>query len=139
MVLFNQSQAMQKRWIISNFIAGQLDGTYWDIASSAAHYRANPASEPFQGYTLELARDVIARIRTDYDAFSAAEAAVLENHGYFMADAAARAHLAAFVRTPEPLRVPHPAWMQEAKVRSALRNSARKRIFGRGRNRPEPR
>ena len=127
-VLFNQSQVVQKRWLISSFVAGQLHGTYWDIEGSAKHYLADPGHSKYVGYTPELARDVIATIRTDYDAFSAAEAAVLENHGYFMAQAAAETHL--IIPEPgAPLRVPHPGWMNEAEIRAALRDSARIRHF----------
>ena len=128
-VLWNQLQVVQKRWLISSFISRQLDGTYWSIESSPVHY-PEALGGP-SGYSPALARDVIAAIRTDYDAFSDAEASVLENHGYFMADAAARAHLPALPLRPEPLRVPHPAWMSEAAVRAALQGSARKRFLGR--------
>jgi NTE family protein len=130
-VLWNQSQAVQKRWLMSNFTAGFLEGTYWGIGGSPWHYREDEYVEsPSRvGYSPALARDVIAPIRTDYDAFSAAEAAVLENHGYLMADAALQAHV---IRgeSPVPLRIPHPAWMGERKVREALAGSARKLLFG---------
>ena len=129
-VLFNQLQVTQKRWLISNFIAGQLEGTYWSIESAPVHY-PEWAAAPIAGYSPSLARDLIATIRTDYDAFSDAEASVLENHGYLMADAAARSHLGAFHLLPAPLCVPHPAWMDEARVRSALRTSAKKKFLGR--------
>ena len=122
---------VQKRWVISNFVAGQMSGTYWDIESSPKHYLKEPGFTSFSGYTPALARDVIAQIRTDYDAFSDAEMAVLENHGYFMAEAAIRAHLGSLSPRPTPLRVPHPAWMNETEIRAALMNSGRKRFFGR--------
>jgi NTE family protein len=129
-VLWNQAQIVQKRWVISGFTAGQLQGTYWDIASSPMHYQQEPGRVAFAGYTPELARDSIARIRTDYDAFSDAEAAVLENHGYFMAEAATRAHFPQDLPRPQ-LRAPHPAWMHETTVRAALRESGRKKFLGR--------
>jgi NTE family protein len=125
-VLWNQSQIMQKRWLISSFISGELHGTYWDIEGSPKHYLQTPGSAKYAGYTPELARDVIAPIRTDYDAFSAAEAAVLENHGYFLTEAAAQAHLR-ILEPAAPLRVPNPGWMNEAEIRSALRDSAQLR------------
>jgi NTE family protein len=128
-VLWNQSQVVQKRWIISGFDAGQLLGTYWGISSSPMHYEQKPGTDAFPGYSPALARDVIARIRTDYDAFSDAEAAVLENHGYFMVEAAARAHLPQLQRSP--LRAPHPAWMNETKIRAALWESGLKKFLGR--------
>jgi NTE family protein len=137
-VLWNQSQVVQKRWLMSNFAAGLLHGTYWSIAGSPWHYREHEyvQSPPRAGYSPALARDVIAPIRTDYDAFSTAEAAVLENHGYLMADAAIQAHVIK-AESPAPLQIPHPAWMGERKVRAALSGSARKLLFGH--LRPEPR
>ena len=129
LVLWNQSQAVQKRWIISGFEAQQLHGTYWGIGSSPMHYEQKPGTDAFPGYSPELARDVIARIRTDYDAFSDAETAVLENHGYLMVEAAVRRHLQQIARPP--LCAPHPAWMHETKIRAALRNSGRKVFLGR--------
>ena len=48
------------------------------------------AREP--GYSKGFAMDVIANIRTDLDAFSEVEQAVLMNHGYALIDAAIRTH-----------------------------------------------
>jgi hypothetical protein len=56
---------------------------------------------------------------------------VLENHGYLLADAAARTHLTGW--RDATLRIPHPAWLSEQKVRYALRNCAPKKFLGRGR------
>ena len=84
------------------------------------------------GYSKALAQEIISIIRTDLDAFSNAEACVLENHGYALADAAVKKHAANIVTTPQPLNVPHPEWLDELKVRSALRDSGKVRILGRG-------
>src|SRR5262249_41916080 len=70
-VTWAQGQDARKRWLLSNFIDGELKGTYWGIDSSVEHY---PQTPPSFGYSQELSRDVIAVIRTDYDAFSDAEA-----------------------------------------------------------------
>ena len=76
--------------------------------------------------------DLIAKIRTDLDAFSEAEASVLENHGYLLADAAIKRHVPHLVPTPAPaLAVPHPEWMHEEKVRRALRESGKMKLLGR--------
>jgi hypothetical protein len=83
------------------------------------------------GYTPALVRDTIATIRLDFDVFSDAEAAVLENHGYLLADAATRTHLPR-LRRPAPLRIPHPAWLSDQKVREALSESSHKLLLGRG-------
>ena len=55
---------------------------------------------------------------------------VLENHGYLLAEAAIRRH-ADFLAT-KPMPPPHCEWMEPARVRSALADSAeQKEPFGR--------
>jgi NTE family protein len=124
-----QTRALRKRWLVSSFerTDGQaLDGSYWAVSGGRASY------EQEGGYSEDLAKTVIAGIRTDLDAFSDAEAAVLENHGYLMADAAIVRHVEALLPAPvPPLRVPHPEWMDDARVRAALKDSGRRRILGR--------
>jgi NTE family protein len=121
-----QTRALRKRWLISSFATEVLRGAYWGIGSAAARY-GRPG-----GYSKDLARDVIAQIRTDLDAFSGAEAAVLENHGYFLVEAALRAHLPELVPPGAlPLRPPHPEWLDEASVRAALAQSGRRTLLGR--------
>jgi NTE family protein len=129
-VTSEQERAVRKRWLISNFIAGQAEGAYWGIGSACDHYGTQT-----RGYSESLAQDIVAELRTDLDAFSPAEAAVLENHGYLLADAAIQAHLgggAIQIPTPAPaLTIPHPEWMDETKVRRALASSARCHVWGR--------
>lgn len=125
----NPGQALRKRWLISNFLANQMQGAYWGIAGAGSHYGIAT-----RGYSEGLAVDVIAKIRTDLDAFSPAEAAVLENHGYSVADAALQAHLAtafpALGPPPAPV-IPHREWMDdEDKVRRALAGSDRSPLLG---------
>ena len=55
------------------------------------------------GYAAALVSETIAAVRTDLDAFGEAEQAVLENHGYLLADAAARRPGATSVGGIEPL------------------------------------
>ena len=78
----NQALAVRKRWLISNFVSGQMKGTYWGIGGTVAEYDLEG------GYSEDVVRNFIAAIRTDLDSFSDAEACVLENHGYALADAA---------------------------------------------------
>jgi NTE family protein len=124
----NQALSVRKRWLISNFISGQLHGTYWGIGSSCSDYGVQ------QGYSSNLAKSVIAAIRTDLDSFSEAEAAVLENHGYWLADAAIRAHVEELLPAHVPeLILPHPEWAEpEEKIREALRDSSHRSLLGRG-------
>jgi NTE family protein len=122
----NQALALRKRWLISNFAAEQLKGTYWGIGGSAYDYGIQ------QGYSSDLAKKFIAAIRTDLDSFSDAEASVLENHGYWLADAAIRKHVPQLLpQLVPPLRVPHPEWEgPEGKIREALKDSGKRTLLG---------
>jgi NTE family protein len=119
--------SMRKRWLISNYLGGGLTGAYWGIGSSALHY-----SENREGYGLELVRRRIANIRTDLDVFSDAEAEVLQNHGYSLADAAIRVHAPALAATASPFVWPYPNWAPQnsRSVAAALRNSSRLSLLG---------
>ena len=65
------------------------------------------------------------------DAFSDAEIAVLENHGYLLADVAVEVHAPQLKAISAPKQIPYPDFMDEGKVRSALRHSDERRWFGR--------
>ena len=123
----NQALAVRKRWLISSFLTNKLKGTYWGIGSSAYEYGVN------QGYSEELAKSCIASIRTDLDSFSKVEAAVLENHGYWLADAAIRIHLPELITGAVPeLKIPHPEWAgPEDKISQALQDSSKRTLLGR--------
>lgn len=108
---------------LSGLAAGWEDSVEWEIARAA-----HPP-----GYRPELVEQTIAAVRTDLDAFGEAEQAVLENHGYLLADAALRGRGMASaggieVLPPEP---PHPRWMNEERVRAALLGSSRRTRVGR--------
>jgi len=122
----NQALALRKRWLISSFIAKHLQGTYWGIGSAAYDYGVS------QGYSEDLAKNFIAAIRTDLDCFSEAEASVLENHGYWLADAAIKVHVPGLLPPAgPPLKVPNPAWAgPDDKIKEALRDSAKRTILG---------
>lgn len=122
----NQALAVRKRWLISNLVSGQLKGTYWGIGSSAYDYGVQ------QGYSNELAKNYIAAIRTDLDSFSDAEASVLENHGYWLSDAAIRAHVPGLAGTDAaPLSIPYPQWAgPEDKIKVALKDSSKRTLLG---------
>lgn len=132
----NQALAVRKRWLISSFKNkgdDGLDGTFWGVGSARESYNLKDGSQLTGGYSKKLATEVIGCVRTDLDAFSAAEAAVLENHGYWLADAGVFAHLSPPLR-PDPyplLRVPHPEWTDEQVVREGLRDSWKRTLWGR--------
>lgn len=132
-----QTRALRKRWLISSFLAAEEPGTtgaegirgaYWSVGSSRGRFLPGDTL----GYSPGIVAGWIGGIRTDLDAFSAAEAEILENHGYAMADAAVKRHVPSIV-TDAPFAPPHPAWppAAEAAVREALRDSARLRLLGR--------
>jgi NTE family protein len=123
----NQALALRKRWLVSNFVAGQMKGTYWGIGSTAYAYGIQ------QGYSDDLVKNYICTIRTDLDRFSAAEASVLENHGYWLVDAAIRKHVPQLLPPNiPPLNVPHPDWIgPEKKIREALKDSGKRTLLGR--------
>jgi len=124
-ILQHQVQALRKRWLISNFVSGQMKGTYWGIGTTVADYGLEG------GYSADLAKNFIAGIRTDLDSFSEAEASVLENHGYTLADAAIRVHVPQLLPAQPPaLAIPHPEWMDEAKVQVALKDSGKRTVLG---------
>ncbi len=128
-ILGKQSLALRKRWIIASFKTGAMEGTYWGVGSAARHYDSD-----FTGYSEELVAEIISEVRTDMDAFSPAEIAVLENHGYLLADAAITRHAPDLPgsHSPPPA-VPHPEWMEESRVRAALAWSHKVRLLGRRR------
>jgi NTE family protein len=104
-----------------------MQGTYWGIASNTANYESN-----HPGYSKELVDQVISQVRTDLDAFSDAEAATLENHGYLLADAAINRHVQQLSVHPEPCSIPHPQFLNEALVRKELSLSHKRKFpFGR--------
>ena len=129
-IVGNQALALRRRWLIASFGGGAgpggragLSGTYWATSGDRTSY--DPADK--KGYSPATAM-LISQIRTDLDHFSEGETAALENHGYLMADIAVRVHVPALYgsSTANP---PYPAWMDEAIVRDALKDSAKRRIL----------
>ncbi len=108
---------------LSGLAAGWEECLEWEIGTASGD----------GGYPPELVAETIAAVRDDLDAFGEAERAVLENHGYLLADAALREHGMATGAGVElaPAEPPHPAWMSPARVREALACSGRRTLFGR--------
>ncbi len=125
----SQARGLRKRWLISSFLTGALEGTYWAVSSARSSFGQQG------GYSKDFARDVIAEVRTDLDVFSDEEAAVLENHGYLMADAALVRHVPDLVAAAPPLGVPHPAFCppacDEDRLREILAGSEKRKLLGR--------
>jgi NTE family protein len=127
--LLEQATDVRKRWLIASFLRGDLEGTFWGIGSRPANYPYDPGV-PL--YPEELIRDAISQVRIDLDPFSEGERAVLENHGYLMADIAVHAHAPQLVAGGKAPQVPFPDWMDAGRAAEALRESHRTKLFARG-------
>jgi NTE family protein len=128
-MLLEQATEVRKRWLISGFLRGDLDGAYWGIASKPAHYPYRPPVGP---YDSDLIRDPISQVRIDLDVFSEDERAVLETHGYLMAEIAVRSHATRLIRRDAELRLPYgDEWLDRRRVQSALLGSDRTKLFAR--------
>src|SRR4051794_7244015 len=125
----NQASGIRKRWLIASYAKKVYGGTYMGIGSAASHYDADA-----QGYGEELVDGVVSEVRTDLDYFTDAEAAVLQNHGYLLADVAIRVHARDLCDDGAPAaEVPYPEWLDERAVRTAMENSHKRRKLGRWR------
>lgn len=125
-----QTRYLRRRWLLAMDKAKQVEAVYWSVSSGVESYGAAV------GYSKKLAVDVISNIRSDLDAFSDAESAVLQNHGYTLADAAMRKHAATLLSNAIPkLEPPFPDWMPdktpEDKIAEALKDSSKRKIWGR--------
>jgi NTE family protein len=125
-IVSRQASAVRQRWLIAGYQRDRLTGAYWSIANSCD-------DEDRLGYPAGLVREVIAQVRTDLDRFSEAEQAVLENHGYVVADCAVQRRAAELISAgARPFVLPNPDWLDEAKVRRAMADSHRQQLpFGR--------
>ncbi|MBT8108315.1 MAG: patatin-like phospholipase family protein [Gammaproteobacteria bacterium] len=114
-------------------------GAFWRLASRKSNFCEN-CSEEFElevreletdwyGYPEDLQEALIGEIRTDLDAFTRAEAKILENHGYFMADLAIRRHARHLDTTGAAFRVPHRELLAPQALRKALRVSHSRLYF----------
>lgn len=108
-------------------------GAFWRLASKKVSFCENCSDEfdrelrqledDWYGYSEEICDSLIGEIRTDMDSFTRAEAKVLENHGYFMADLAIRRHARHLGDLGVAFRVPHRDVLEEQTARDALRVS----------------
>jgi NTE family protein len=129
-IMGNQARAVRKRFLIESLESGvgpgglpDFKGTYWGTVG----YRAKYDSKDTLGYSAGIAK-LIAEIRTDLDSFSPGECAALENHGYLMADVAIKVHVPELYRSESKLQPPYPDFMDETKIRAALKDSAKQRL-----------
>jgi NTE family protein len=130
-IMGNQALSLRKRWLMASFAGGPgpggkpgLTGTYWDTGLYRAYY---PNGDTL-GYSREIAT-LISHIRTDLDSFSDGEARILENHGYLIADIGIKVRVPKLYVNAPAMVVPYPEWLPEARVRNALRDSAKRRYY----------
>jgi NTE family protein len=128
--LLEQATDVRKRWLIDNFLRGQLTGAYWGIASLPSRYDP-PAGSVV--YPDDLVAETLSQVRIELDAFSEGEQAVLENHGYLMCDLAIHKHQPDLVAIPAPGQPPYPDWLDPYRAAAAMRDSHRHKLLGRGR------
>jgi len=117
-IVTRQARALRIRWFHAQLGTTIPQGAYCGIRSSSTT----------SGYSSALVRNTIARIRTDLDSFSHAEQGVLENHGYFVAEAAIQQRLIDKVTRPAEPSAPNPRWLDEEAIQHALRNSSKRRF-----------
>lgn len=118
-VIMNQAASLRKRMLFERGRAGDYIPTYWGIRSAS-----NAQGSP--DYSGKLVNDMLAEVRTDLDAFTTAETQVLENHGYLAANHSITEHPEGRELRDVPCKPPHPEWMDEARVRTALATSHRR-------------
>jgi NTE family protein len=114
------------RWLHAAFARDVLGGCTWGVDDVVEELNG---LRDALGYPFEIV-ELIARVRTDLDAFSLGEQRVLERHGYLVADHAVRKHAPELVRLEAPLRPPHPD-VAAPSAAAALRGSARRTLLGR--------
>lgn len=120
-----QTGSLRKRMLIGEFQRNERSGCYWGIGSAASSYGVST------GYSKALASQVIARIRTDLDAFSDVEIDVLMNHGYMLADVALTVHAPGLVETSVERNMPNELLMDESRAREMVAGSGERRLLGR--------
>ena len=76
---------------------------------------------------------MLSKIRTDLDSFTDAEAAALQTHGYYLADAAIHTWTNHLTGTNTPPTLPAPTPTDEQAIRCNLHNSHKRSLIGRGR------
>jgi NTE family protein len=128
-VLSRQTESLRIRMLQAVWndtaAARAFNGTRWHIASGVSNKSVSLPGGI--GYSEDLAKRLIAIIRTDLDAFSDGEMSVLENHGYCNSDYQLRVKVPELVGNTLTAPVPpYENWMDEAKARKALRDSAKR-------------
>jgi NTE family protein len=114
-----QVGAIRRRWMFEQLETKVRKGAMWAI-----HTRGEKFPLPNKQHYTEPVRLVLNKVRTDLNAFTAAEMACLENQGYCLADGAVRSYAPKICSNlTASFRWPNPDWVEEEKVLKALRKS----------------
>ena len=105
----------------------EILGGYWRLTHAQPKDDGTPSDGTQGRYSEKFAQEIIASIRTDLNTFTPTEAGVLENHGYWQADATIKLNTVALAlpSIPEPV-CPHPEFSNESQLRDALRDRDRR-------------
>lgn len=102
-VTTDQARALRKRWLVSDFQAGRVQGTYWGIDTDIASYQIADALPCRPALVAEL-----AAMRTRLNPFNDTEQGQLINWGYALTDAAIRRWAPQLVVHAVPAAWPEP-------------------------------
>ena len=114
-VITKQVESLRKRYFYNLNHYKEYQGAIWQMKSTTDNHSA--------GYSKELIDNYISKVRTDLDRFLEAEAKVLENHGYYSCDFIMNKNFPDMETSKTELKPPHSEWMDEDKVKVALKNS----------------
>ena len=119
-IITNQTQALRKRLFFSDINDEKYRGVYWSLKT----FREDFVNISGKGYSNTFVNDIISEVRTDLDMFSDTEIAVIENHGYSVTDYVLNKTSPELItNVAAPFKLPHPDFMDESKVRSAMKDS----------------
>jgi NTE family protein len=105
-IISDQTRALRKRKLISDYINKKMAGTYWGIATNISHYDLE--KNGFPGPIIadsEMTRS-LSQIRTRLNRVTDKEQYQLINWGYALADAAMRRHV--LKKNTAPGKLPYP-------------------------------
>ena len=102
-ILIDQTRALRKRWLISEFDAGRKHGAYWGVGTQIGAYAATTPLCADSAHS-----DALAHVPTRLKALDTGQQGRLINWGYALCDAALRTRAAVSVAAATTF--PCPAW-----------------------------
>lgn len=102
-ILIDQTRALRKRWLISEFRAGRKQGAYWGIGTLMAAYGSTPRMTGDSTVS-----DALEHVPTRLSSFDAKRQGHLINWGYALCDVSVRARVEP--QAPMATAWPVPEW-----------------------------